>query len=185
METTKPCTKCGVPTLSRGPWTAQPVPRAAKQRCRGGVCRRCANAKPGAVKTRRPSTDLLLLDWDWLHETETLTADMPLAWRCRIAAPRLGVSVSSLERALARAGITNPVQKLPDWHRQGYCKQCAKLNAELAMCEASLRVTAWTMEDVDDPSVYFSSISHSKRKRQSLRDRLAEHRATHQGQAAA
>lgn len=54
------------------------------------------------------SKELVLLDWNWLHEVGYLKSDMPGSERVKLAAPRMGMKPKTLECALKRAGVRWP-----------------------------------------------------------------------------
>lgn len=70
--------------------------------------------------------ELVLADWNWLHETGELRATDPLAWRIREAAPRMGMTDEALGKALERAGVRNPVDPAVFKRRPSMCDTCRK-----------------------------------------------------------
>lgn len=126
-----PCPKCGHPTAGYRVWKELPKPRTARAR-RGGMCRTCwrNQGTTSEPRGRGVPRELVLEDWRWLHESGELNTGDSFTSRIAQAAPRIGMSVAALEKALARAGITAPKDDtLPSVRRDksGGCLQCRKL----------------------------------------------------------
>lgn len=90
--------------------------------------------------------ELVLVDWEWLHETGELSEADPLAQRVRAAAPRMGMSDDALERALQRAGIRKPVEPSLNPRKRTMCDECRKYRARLGAERAEVRRLAYLLQ---------------------------------------
>lgn len=89
---------------------------------------------------------LVLIDWNWLHETGQLSESDPLLHRVREAAPRMGMGEEALAKALERAGITNPVGPGLNWRKdrdlEGKCAVCVHARVTVQRSEQEVRGAA-------------------------------------------
>lgn len=170
---TTPCPKCGHPTCGDTAWRKLPKPRAARQR-RNGMCSRCARREGNPSPATVPGAEAVS-EWNWLHSVGELSELDSMAKRIRLAAPRIGMTVGALEKALQRAGIRNPVTNESTQHlrRPGLhseCLECRKVIHHVDNSAAEVRVAAARL--AGDPD--------SMRRRRELdaaRERLADHEA--------
>lgn len=90
------------------------------------------------------SATVVLEDWHWLHETGQLSEDQTLAERTRIAAPRIGMTVAALAKALERAGITRPVAPAMNWRKERVydCDRCMHLSVQVQRAKSEVYVAA-------------------------------------------
>lgn len=87
---------------------------------------------PANAGTRRPIVPRahVVAEWEWLHETGELSSTDSMRARIALAAPRINMTAPALEKALARAGIRNPVEpsflppRRPNLHAD--CGECRK-----------------------------------------------------------
>lgn len=147
MTESTPCTECGHPTVPPSVWRRMESPRPARSRYgptgQCGDCRRRELHPTEPSDSRGVSREVVLEDWNWLHETGQLDPLDSLKHRVELAAPRMGMTVDSLQQALRRAGIRNPVG--PGLQRAGrgeQCLECRKGQSALHRAEAEHTMVA-------------------------------------------
>lgn len=88
--------------------------------------------------------ELVMADWNWLHETGELDPEMPLIQRVKLAAPRIGMSVDALDRALHRAGVRCPVEAGMSlrYNQPTSCQTCRSRRVIVAHAKADLSAVA-------------------------------------------
>ena len=101
--------------------------------------------------------ELVLEDWNWLHETGQLDHADSLKHRTELAAPRMGMSVDALAQALRRAGIRNPAEPATVAPSAGrgegrgeLCQACRRYQGSLHRSAAELRMYASRLAEFPD-----------------------------------
>lgn len=143
------CRECGAGLVRQRVW--RKLTQAERDRLtaegkrrqeRPGLCSRCfhrANREKQRAEADIMTRDLVLTDWRWLHETGQLSETEPLAARVRVAAPRMGMTVDALAKALERAGVRNPVEPSLDMHhRVSECRECNVRQRAVDLAERDL-----------------------------------------------
>jgi hypothetical protein len=176
MTTTTTCPSCGHPTVGRTEWQNMPKPRPARRRAEDGRCTRCARGPANGSPREQVTRELVLADWQWLHETGQLDPLDSIKHRVKIAAPRMGMSPDALEQALRRAGIRNPVPPAgmpPRVGRGEQCLECRKYASSLHRGQAELAVFSRRLAEHPDSRRLRANVER-------MREELATTEATHQ-----
>lgn len=153
----QPCVAdhCDWRHIPRDAWVALSADERAALTARGirrrgarGLCQACLR-RGGAPPIQRDLAgranpvprEMVVLDWNWLHETGELRESDSLAWRISLAAPRIGMSRAALEKALERAGILRPQSEGLRVGMAQTCRRCRGIALELGEAEKEVRYT--------------------------------------------
>lgn len=145
------------------------------------MCRTCWRNQ-GAPSTRQGRgipAELVLEDWRWLHESGELNTGDSFTRRIAQAAPRIGMSVAALEKALTRAGITAPPREKSTKlarNESGGCLQCRKLLTATTEAKGHARMLAGRLSRDPDSSVLAGALDEAREHMARVAAELDMHR---------